>query len=189
MKLVRLNNKTPSPYLRKHWKQLLPAFCGPEDCRVVDLGCGNGRNSRFLKSKRFNYPLFVDFYSLDVDPKQYSEAQACRLGKDKLPVHTDRIQVFLANYLFMFLNGKGRRKLIWQIKRLAEEDSRIMVELYASKNSYATTPEDIANLQRELIAELNWNIIHEGAGRFIASKSIGQEGQRVIGQYPELAYK
>jgi SAM-dependent methyltransferase len=153
---VRCGRKTPTPYLKQNYKHF-----GKGKGFVVDLGCGNGRNSRFMKKRGHRV------VSLDMVDDYGKEAT---LGKQPLPV-TRRADIILCNYLMMFLSKKERRQLIKDIKRISAPDCTIMVELYPAKDSFAKTKEDMLVLQKEIFDALGWEKIRYSQGRFIAKNA------------------
>ena len=158
---VRCNRHTATPYLRKHWNKLTPDIA---NAQIVDLGCGNGRNSNFLLEQGARWVLGVD---MAADKRNNSLI----LGESALPVDSDTIDVFLANYIFMFLSPTERLQLIGEIKRTAHADATLMCELYPAKDSEAKTEEEMLELQKELFDQLNWEKVLFSKGRFLA-KSI-----------------
>ena len=148
----------------------------------MDIGCGNGRNTKFLRSKRFDYPLCMISMGLDISTKEYADAVKCHLGHEPFPKHFwgSCFQVFLANYVFMFLDQKERQQVIREIQKQSTEDTRIMVELYPSKNSYITSKAAVLKLQQEIFDALGWDKIHWAQGRFIARKPLSAEGKMAV---------
>lgn len=158
---VRCNRNTATPYLRKHWKRLTSDVT---NAKTVDLGCGNGRNSNFLLEQGARWVMGVD---MAADQRNNSLI----LGESPLPVGSNTIDVFLANYIFMFLSPKERLQLIKEIKRTAKKDATLMCELYPAKDSEAKTEEEMISLQNELFSQLNWEKVLFSKGRFIAKNS------------------
>jgi SAM-dependent methyltransferase len=156
---VRCGRNTPTPYLRDNFRKLVPLKLG---IRIADIGCGNGRNSKFLMSKGF-----VDTVSLDM---VNDFGKKCILGKEKLPLKDNSVHVILCNYLLMFLNKAERKQLIREIKRIASKDCSIMVELYAAKDSECTTKKEMLKMQKQIFDDLGWGKVKYSQGRFIAKK-------------------
>jgi SAM-dependent methyltransferase len=153
---VRCGRTSPTPYLTKHIN-----LFGDAEKVVLDLGCGNGRNTNFLRKKGFQVipvDMVNDFGSVH------------RLGVDRLPARDSSVDIILANYVFMFLNKKERRQLIGEIKRVAASGCIIMVELYAAKDSETPTKEASIKLQRELFDVLGWKKLRYSQERFIAER-------------------
>jgi hypothetical protein len=152
---VRCNRHEATPYLKKHWNKLVVK----DNPIVCDLGCGNGRNSKFACSqgaKVISLDMVNDF------------GKKIILGKDKLPLK--KADIILANYILMFLNNKERKFLLSEIKRIASKDCRIMVELYPALDSETKNEEEMLKLQKEIFDSLKWEKILYSKGRFIAKK-------------------
>lgn len=154
---VRCGRHTPTPYLKKNYKLL----AGNDKKICVDIGCGNGRNSDFMKKKGYKVVSFdmVNDYG-----------KKATLGKDKLLVKDHSVNVILCNYLLMFLNKKERSQLLKEIKRIAARHCKIMVELYPAKDSEAKTKQEMLDMQEEIFDNLKWTKIRYSQGRFIAEK-------------------
>ena len=152
---VRCNRTDPSPYLAKNIDLFLPAT----GKLVLDLGCGNGRNTNFMKSKGF------EVISVDMAGDFGWKAV---LGVDPLPVVW--VDIILVNYLMMFLNAEERNYLIEEIKRVASDRCIVMVELYAAKDSEATTKSECLRLQKDIFDKLGWDKVRYSQERFIARK-------------------
>jgi len=155
---VRCGRTEACPYLRKNVHLLDNEN---KNLQVVDIGCGNGRNSKFIKKRGHNV------ISLDmVDDYGYKII----LGKDKLPAKNNSIDIILCNYLMMFLNKKERSQLIREMKRIAKNNCMLMLELYPAKDCYAKTENEMLAMQYEIFKKMNWEKIRYSRGRFIAKK-------------------
>jgi SAM-dependent methyltransferase len=159
---VRCGKTDPTPYLRDHWKKLTPDdwFNDASVLRVLDIGCGNGRNVKFLGSQGFRNTLALDMandYGFKIT-----------LGEDKFPMYDENVEVVLANYVFMFLSPKELNKTVKEIKRVAAPGCTIMVELYPAKDSYVKTEAEMPAFQQELFDQLGWEKVLYSKGRFIA---------------------
>jgi SAM-dependent methyltransferase len=153
---VRCGRSTPCPYLKKNIQLL-----GDSNKVVMDLGCGNGRNTKYLRLLGFNVipvDMVDDFGS------------ACNLGLDPLPAKDASVDIILANYMFMFLSQKERKQLIQEIKRISKIDCLIMVELYAAKDSETPTKESSLKLQKDIFNALAWEKVRYSQERFIARR-------------------
>lgn len=116
---VRCGKKTPTPYLRKNTKLL------PETGKVLDIGCGNGRNTKYMKS------LGYDVDSLDMAGDFGIKTV---LGKDPLP--NKKYDILLANYILMFLNNKERSTVMKEINDRAKTGSVLIMEMYPAKDAH-----------------------------------------------------
>lgn len=117
---ARCSKKDPTPYLRKNAKLF------PKEGNVLDIGCGNGRNSIFMKSLGYT----VDSIDMATD-----YGSKIILGVDKLP-RRRKYDVILANYVLMFLNEKERSQVLNEICEVAKKTSMLMIELYPAKDAH-----------------------------------------------------
>lgn len=116
---VRCGKDVPTPYLKKNTKLF------PEKGTVLDVGCGNGRNSRYMISLGYK-----------VDPIDMANdfGIKCVLGEDPLP--NKKYDILLANYILMFLDEKSRSKVMEEMNYRAKENSILMIEMYPAKDAY-----------------------------------------------------
>jgi hypothetical protein len=154
----------PTPYLKKHWAKLIPATCNRQELPVMDIGCGNGRNLKFMRQLGCTNSIAFDMAG-DYGHKLI-------LGEETFPVLNNSVSVILANYVFMFLDKKERNQVIGEITRMAKPDCRIMIELYPAKDSFAPTEKQCTDLQKELFRQLGWEKILYSKRRFIATKTV-----------------
>jgi len=159
---VRCNRLGPTPYLKTHWKKLVPE---DKDSCIVDIGCGNGRNATFLKGQGYKNVKAFDMAN-DYGVKLV-------LGAEPFPIPDKSADVILANYVFMFLDKKERSQAIREIKRVAKPGCTIMVELYPAKDSHAKSEAATAKLQKQLLKALGWDALRFSKNRFIAKHSCG----------------
>jgi len=152
---VRCGRNTPCPYLRNNCDIL------DKNKVVLDIGCGNGRNSEFAKEKG------CKVISLDMANDYGIE---CILGHEKLPLKNKSIDIILCNYLMMFLNPVERMQLIREIDRVAKTSCVIMLELYPAKDSWAKNEKEMLALQSYIFRHLGWDKIKYSKGCFIAVK-------------------
>ena len=171
---VRCNRTTPCPYLKSNYDKIMSEAveaysCGKyssiecgypiEQVSVLDVGCGNGRNSKFMKKKGHTVT------SLDM-VNDYGTK--CILGKGKMPVKSKSMDIILCNYLLMFLDDKERDNVIKEFQRVARKHCIIMLELYPAKDSYAKDENAMLKMQKDIFDKLGWNKIKYSQGRFIA---------------------
>ena len=170
-KSVRMNTKTPTPYLRKKIDLLLgkPVIINGQQVigglDVVDLGCGNGRNSRYMIERGCR----VSSYDMKDD---YGEELV--LGEDDLPQYDKSCDIILLNYVLMFLEPIAIEFLLQEVDRIAKKGCRVMVEMYAAKTSRMpneqSLTEGIAMVRNLIVVEMEWELIDDGGYRFIAVK-------------------
>lgn len=161
---VRCGKSSPTPYLVKHYDQLVEGivFGAP----IVDMGCGNGRNSKYLIKKGFRCILPFDMVG------DYGWPLA--LGKEKFPVKDGSVRIILSNYVLMFLNAEERAQVVDEIDRMAAPGCRLMVELYPAKDSKFPDAAELECVKRALVRHLiwyrDWEKLHEVKHKFIMEK-------------------
>lgn len=164
---VTCGRLTPSPYLVRQFDVLTE--CLTSTHMVVDLGCGNGRNSRYMAKRGC-----LNIRSFDMAG---SSGQQLTLGVDALPIGRGQAQVILANYVLMFLGPAEITQLVAEITRVAALDCRLMVELYPAKAGRFPEPVGCEVLKDALIWDLialNWRLIHCIKHKFIMEKTNGE---------------
>lgn len=152
-KPVRCHSERETPYIRR----FLPTLTSPKSGLVVDLGCGNLRNTKYARSLGYNNVLSYDKagdFGIKLD-----------LGKDKIPIRRRKASIILCNYLLCFLNESERQHLIGEIKRIAKKGCFLFVEMYHAKKAL---PYDIGNIL-ELFSD-SWSIRHVSKDRFIIQR-------------------
>jgi len=117
---VRCGRTDPTPYLRKNTKLF------PGGGNVLDIGCGNGRNSKYMTQLGYK----VDSIDMVGD-----FGIKCELGKDPLP--NKKYNIVLANYILMFLDKVTRTKVMKEINEKTDKDSILMIEMYPAKDAYS----------------------------------------------------
>ena len=116
---VRCGKNVPTPYLRKNTKLF------PQNGKVLDIGCGNGRNSRYMMGLGYN----VDPIDMAVD-----FGIKCILGENPLP--NKKYDILLANYILMFLDEDTRYKVMEEMNSRAKKNAVLMIEMYPAKDAY-----------------------------------------------------
>ena len=116
---VRCGRTGPTPYLKKVVKLL------PKSGRVLDIGCGNGRNSHYMKS------LGYDVVSVDM-ANDFGERII--LGHDPLP--DGPFDVILSNYVLMFLSKIERSQVNREVEKVAGVGCIMVVEMYPAKDAH-----------------------------------------------------
>lgn len=172
--IARHYSPEPTPYLKKNWLKLLSSP-SPKGAKVVDLGSGTGRNSRFLALQGLNCT------TIDADPR-VSASHHIHLGREPLPFKDRFADVILANYIFMFLdrgNNRGKDELFQvcnEINRVAKQAARMMIELYVVKNSFITDKGKLRDLYEGLINHFceasGWRIVSGNTSKFILEKGL-----------------
>lgn len=132
MKTIRCSSKKPTPYLVKHIDLFTECAAG----HVIDLGCGNGRNSKYLRKKGMHV------MSLDAKPDYGIYWLA-----GEIPTEDHSADYILCNYLLMFLEDHTRNTLYDEITRISHTGTRCMIELEDIKSGIV----DIRALNDEVI--------------------------------------
>jgi len=149
-KAVRCGSNKPTPYLRKHVDLLTE--CAPDNGHVVDIGCGEGRNSRFLMD------MGMGVMSLDGKGDFGIKWMADQI----IPTESGSADCILCNYFLMFLPEHARNDVYNEMTRIAHKGTRLMIELENVKQSLACTKEKLAALNVEVIEslqDLGWKLI------------------------------
>lgn len=151
MRPIRCHKVRATPYLRYH----LPDLPVRYDTLVLDLGCGNLRNTCFAKRLGFKRVKSIDAAG-DFGIKAV-------LGTDPIPAEDDSAGLILCNYLLCFLNERERSHLIKEIKRVSFPGAHIILEMYPAKQG---KPYDLDKIVRHL----GWTVLHRVKDRFIARR-------------------
>lgn len=160
---VRCGRMSPCPYLKNNIKLFNNDYI--KEKLVLDCGCGNGRNSTYLKSLGFDKIMSLDMAG-DFGTK------IC-LGKDNIPADSMSARLILCNYIFMFLNDKEGERLFRQLNGIADIGCYLMVELYPAKDSYLKTEKEALSYQKKLYNDFvyrGWKKIKYSKQRFILEK-------------------
>jgi len=159
---VRCGRTSPCPYLLKNIKLFKDL---KKNDLILDCGCGNGRNTNYLKFLGFKNILSLDMAG-DFGTK-------CVLGKDNIPAESMSAKLILCNYVFMFLDDKEGEKLFCQINSIADVGCYLMVELYPAKDSYLKTKEEVLDYQKKLYNDFTyrgWKKVKYSQEKFILER-------------------
>jgi len=158
--VVRCGGKKVTPYLKKQFNY----FKGCK--KVLDLGCGEGRNSRFLQEQG------ILTHPFDMCPDYGQEWSAL----EWIPVPDKSMDGVLLNYILMFLNDAELENVAREVCRVTKPGSVIMVELDLVKSSRVKTAEHAAKLKRKFLKLMGthtsepWDVQHDTKLRFILKK-------------------
>lgn len=143
---VRCGRKEATPYLRKNVKLFT------ESGEVLDIGCGNGRNSKYMMELGYK-----------VDPIDMADdfGIKCVLGEDPLP--DKKYDILMANYILMFLDEDTRLKVMEEMNARAKEGSILMMEMYPAKDGYEYNFDNMV----EYFLSRGWNKIRKSKDRCV----------------------
>ena len=145
----RCGKNTPTPYLQKNTKLF------PKTGKILDIGCGNGRNSKYMAQLGYK----VDSIDMVSD-----FGKKIVLAKDPLP--NKKYDIFLANYVFMFLTKRERYKVMGEMNDRAKNGSILMIEMYPAKKAYKYDMNDLINY----FLKRNWTSLRRSKERCILKR-------------------
>lgn len=157
----------PTPYLRDNIKLFTEDGRPKYKTHVIDIGCGNCRNTRFMRNQGFH-----EVKPVDMAPP--NKCITCVLGKDPLPFRKGYADVILCNYVLMFLDGQECKQIFNEILRVAAPGCYLMVELYPAKDSYMNTEAACLRYQKalyEAFRRKGWEKKRYSKMRFIVRKT------------------
>lgn len=162
---VRCGRKTHCPYLKKNIK----LFDGKT---VVDIGCGNGRNSIYMKN--LGYKVAAVDMAVEEALEDGINAHSIVLGHDKLPFNKGHADIILANYVFMFLNMGELCCVLSEIQRISHRGSKLMIELYPAKDSYCKNDHQCKILFDYILlffSDNGWKYLRKSKNRLILERT------------------
>jgi len=129
--VVRPSNKQPSPFLVECEKTLVETVRDRKTRiwgkpKALDLGCGAGRQAKFLQNLGFEVLAF---------DRKPDFGFALELGEGPLPVFSDVVNIVVLSYILMFLDEQQLDKLFVEVLRVAAFECVFIVELSDVKNS------------------------------------------------------
>lgn len=168
---VRCNKTDPTPYLRKWAYKLM----WHEHEQVVDLGCGNGRNSYYL----LNEDPTLKLVALDMSCTNnmayklpYGDVTVTDefvLGEDRIPLKAKTADIILANYSLMFLDVDTElQQVLREITRVAAPMCRLMIELYPAKDSVCPDAKRCLGLLKfvhEQLVDHGWAVLRDDSSQ------------------------
>jgi ubiquinone/menaquinone biosynthesis C-methylase UbiE len=166
---VRCGKTKPTPYLRQK-VSLLQTDIGWQDSRVIDIGCGNGRNLKFMQEIGFKHLIGID---MAVPTLEGICLHKTTLGVEPLPLSSHTVDVILANYILMFLSEQELSQTLSEITRIASPKCWLITEMYPAKDSYCKTELESETLLykiRDNLIKAGWRTNHSVKQRLIMRK-------------------
>ena len=157
---IRCGSRNATPYLRKNFLK----FCGhmaPYYCHIADIGCGNMRNSDYLRE--FGY------YNIHAFDKVTDRGTEIDLRTESIPLRNESVSVILCNYVLCFLTQAERQKVILEMDRIACDGCIAFVELHPAKSAYPYDIYEIINIFKWSVG--GWECIHLVNDRFTLRKT------------------
>lgn len=151
-KSIRCGSHKPTPYLKNNINKLDIK----KSALIVDLGCGNCRNTNYLLEKGF-----TNIYPFD---KSNDALNKIDLGKEHIPLDIKNSDLVLCNYVLCFLNAKERRHMVHEISRITRSGSYLMVEMFKAKSAKPYNIDKIRLLFKK------WETVHQSKDRFILKR-------------------
>jgi len=166
--VVRTGCNRASPFLRS---VLLDISRGLDLARIVyqrkptaiDLGCGFGRNSRYLRDN-----CWVEVLSFDRCP----DYGICLELGGELPVFTGCVDLVLFQFVAMFLGGMALEKTLLEIHRVAAPGCLAVMEVAAVKNCLTPTvakARELCDCMSGIMSAFGWEIRRKSGMHFLAS--------------------
>ncbi len=128
----------------------------PDKGNVLDIGCGNGRNSRYMMELGYK----VD--SIDMANDEFGVK--CVLGHDPLP--KKKYDILLANYILMFLDEKTRLYVMDDMNSIAKKNSILMMEMYPAKDAHNYDFDSMVNY----FLNKGWNKVRKSKDKCVLEK-------------------
>ena len=145
---VRCGRTEPSPFTKRCLTKIMVHYALKGEPTfgklVVDIGCGNGRNSNRFLECGFKVRAF------DMNP-DCKNVEKIVLGEDRMPVETDSVDIVLANYSLMFLDAKERYDVTYDICRILKKSGMFIWELYPAKDSFCKNSGELKKMNEETV--------------------------------------
>ena len=114
-----------------HLKKLLPFLEKKKIKKVLDFGCGNGRNSFFLKTKNFDISVIDSEPVISESKKEFLKFnipfKSYNINSTKIPYKTNSFDAIIAWRVLHRGFKKYRQKLIKDLNRILKKDGYLIV--------------------------------------------------------------
>lgn len=130
-KVIRAGCKKPSPFLKSQQQLLAEMVVNLTKAgripKAVDIGCGNGRNSDYVKG--------LGFETLSFD-RRPDYGYPIDLETQDLPVFTSTVNLVLVQYVLMFIHPEKLPRVLDKIFSICDTPAYILVEVFNAKDSH-----------------------------------------------------
>ncbi len=151
--LTRCHTMVPSPYLVSSMKYF------PKQGSVLDLGCGNGRNSEYMIKAGYNR-----VQSIDTAP---GYDKRINIDISSILWSVRPFDIILANYVFMLLKPNEYLRTVNNINKFFSKPGTILLaELYKAKHAKTWG----TKLMMEKFTKKDWIVIKESKYRFLLKR-------------------
>jgi len=174
--------RVATPYLRRWFtpvKSSLPGLDASTNARltavpkhlipfVVDLGCGDGRNSAYLQSLGFR----VSSYDMEPD---FAGGLPWMAGRDPIPEDDNTCSLVLCQFLLMFLSDQEIYNLCLEIERVTKPGGYVIVELQKVKSGRDVKLSTVIDFflkkdhltRRQAVNRGVWRVFHKARNRCV----------------------
>lgn len=158
IKAVRCGSSKPTPFLRKN----IELFTECDATHVIDIGCGNGRNSKYFSD--------LGMHVMSLDGK--GDYGIKWVAGSIIPTESGSADIILCNYVLMFLEQRTRNDVYKEIKRISHVGSKLMIELENVKQSLIDDEDKLAALNEEVVAAFSeWKLLKKNKNHYIFERA------------------
>jgi len=175
---VRCHKPDATPFLKKvydkHIASLVKSCPWSFKRTCVDLGCGNGRNTKFMREQGFEV-IPIDHAATNIEGHR-----DIVLGESELPVFSKSVSIILANYVMMFLKPKQQSQVLREIDRIADKGCWLVLEYYPAKDSWCHDAQSALEMQKRHTAWFvgkDWQVVKDLKHRLLLMKRFDDVGR------------